>query len=438
MNIFDAVRRSFHHIRRQLLSRSGRGLSAAAIWQLSNYAIPLLTFPYLARVLGAEGFGLIGLAAAIIGYAVMVTDWGLGLTGTQAVAQNQNDPAAIRLLVWDFIFAKALLGGICTGAVAIGIAWAPASLRPLLVVSMLNLVAAVLAVDWVLRGTEQLASLATLSIAGRLTSVPLTYLLVRNSDDLALAILATCLGAILSTALCWIKIARMGLVGLPVLRLGPALEALRSSTHIFLSTAVISLYTSSLIVVLGAVSSPVQVGLFTGARRLRDAVNGALSPFPVVFFPRMSAVSVSDPAGAERLAKRLFVVQGGFALVLSIALTVAAPILVRILLGTGFEQAVPVLRVMAWTIFLTAISNVAGVIIMIPFGMKRYLTYCLVLGAAIGLGTAIPLAYLYGAFGASIAALLAEIAVTTSMLFCLQQRFAWMPYARISSSPDPN
>ena len=86
-----------------------RGLAAASIWQGANYLLPLITFPYLARVLGVEGFGLIGMAAAITGYALILVDWGFSLSAAQAVARMRDDLVATSDLIWATVLAKAWL-----------------------------------------------------------------------------------------------------------------------------------------------------------------------------------------------------------------------------------------------------------------------------------------------------------------------------------------
>lgn len=422
-------------LRRRLASQSGRGLVAASIWQLANYAIPLLTFPYLARVLGVEGFGLIGLASAILAYAGMVTDWGFGYSGTRDVARHKDDPQAVRRIVWSIILAKAVLALLSTLVLGLGLFVTPAVLWPVLLAGLFGLFVSVFNVEWALRGVERLGSFARGSIIGRLAAVPFVYLLVRSEDDVALAMLVAGLGSAFTAALYGYELNRIGLLGRPVFDVRRAWEAARDGAHLFLSTAAMSLYTGTITVVLGMMTGPMQVGLYAGAGRIKAPVQSLLSPISMVFFPRMSAVSAADPEKAAFLARRLLLVQGGLALLLSVALTVTAPVLVHLLLGSAFDEVVPVLRVMAWTIFLVGISNVTGIMIMIPFDMKRQFTRCLILGAVVGLTTVIPLSYSLGALGAAVAALLSEVAVTVSMLVVLARRFAWMrPWAAATAT----
>lgn len=424
---------AWSQLRQRLRSRSGKGLIAAAIWQLANYAIPLLTFPYLARVLGIEGFGLIGLAGAIMGYANLIVDWGFGLSGTRDVARHKDDPAELRRIVWSIVLAKTTLAAICLTFIVIGSNFVSASLRPVLLAATLYVVVLPFNLEWVLRGVERLGKFAKGSIIGRLASVPLVYLLVREPDDVAVAVIAGGMGGVFVAIIYGMELHKLGLLGRPTIDFRQAWLSFKEGFHLFLSTLAISLYTNTIMVVLGIMSNPAQVGLYAAATRIQTPVRGLLSPISMVFFPRMSALGLSDPVQASHLARRLLLGQGAFALLLTLALTLTAPLLVTVLLGPGFEDAVPVLRVLAWLILLIGVSNVTGVMLMIPFDMKRQFTWCLVLGAIVGTVIVFPLTHFYGALGAAFAALASECVVTASMLLIVRRRFSWM---RFRQKPD--
>src|SRR4029453_8820464 len=81
-----------------------------ALSQASVYIIPLVTIAYVARVLGAGHFGLLGIATNIIGNLIVFTDWGFSLSATREVARNAKDPHALREIFWNTLAAKCMLG----------------------------------------------------------------------------------------------------------------------------------------------------------------------------------------------------------------------------------------------------------------------------------------------------------------------------------------
>src|ERR1700751_1033012 len=79
------------------------------VWQGANYLLPLITLPYLARVLTPAGYGTLGFAGGVVAYLVLLTGWGFGLSATQQIAAGRDDPALVNAVFWNTMAAKALL-----------------------------------------------------------------------------------------------------------------------------------------------------------------------------------------------------------------------------------------------------------------------------------------------------------------------------------------
>jgi PST family polysaccharide transporter len=203
------------------------------------------------------------------------------------------------------------------------------------------------------------------------------------------------------------------------------LLCLKGGTHIFLSTAIVSAYTNSLTVILSLVSGTQQVGILSGGEKIRRPAQSLLAPISMVFYPRMNFLAGSNPDKARDMSLSLLRVQGGLSFLLSAGLCVGAPMAVRILLGSGFEQGIVVLQILSWQIFVIGVSNVLGVMIMLPFGMKREFTTCIFAGAVVGIGLAVPLSFYAGAVGAATAAVCSEAAVALAMYGIVARRLDW-------------
>jgi O-antigen/teichoic acid export membrane protein len=184
-----------------------------------------------------------------------------------------------------------------------------------------------------------------------------------------------------------------------------------------------SLYTNNLTIILGIVSGTQQVGILSGADKIRRPVQSLLSPISMVFYPRMSFLAMDDLDKALYTSLNLLRIQGAMSFLLSASLTVCAPIAVDILLGSGFEQASTTLQILSWVIFFTGVGGVLGPMIMLPFGMKREFTICIFVGAMVGLGSAVPLSIYAGAVGAATGAVCSEAAVALAMYAIVARRF---------------
>ena len=405
-----------------------RNLVSMYVWQGVNYAVPLITLPYLARVLEPQTFGVMGFAAATVAYASLVVDWGFSLSATHKVAVERDNPAALARIAWNTFAAKAMLALASFGVLLALIAAVP-MLREhagLLLVTATGLVGNVMAADWFLQGVERMDRLAAASLVGRFVPIPFIFLLVHSPADVGIAALLQALGGIatglLSFRLAW----RTGLIrGVP-LSAREAIAAIRGGATLFLSVASMSLYSNLNTLLVFAIAGPMEGGLFVGADKLRRAAQALIGPISLVMYPRIAnTVSRSSAAGIV-LIRRLLLVQGGFALALAIATWITAPLVVRILLGPDFVAATDVLRAFAPALFLVGINNVLGIQTMLPFGFRREFLISILVPGALGLLYMPVLAWQYGAVGVAAALSTTELLVNVVAGWCLYRRLGDM------------
>ncbi len=387
------------------------------IWQASNYIVPLITVPYLARALGVEQFGLLAVASGIVGYVSLIVDWGFYFSAVQQTAQNASDPNHLRKLFWHVVLAKVLLG---VGPVCLFLILAALvpSLNAVLAISLAYLLQVLLSIpnaSWVLQGLERMLGFAVASLLGRFITVPLILLFVHTPDDVVLA------AAIQGGSMLVSTIASLYLVSRDVplrpieLSLGGALQQIKSGARLFLMTAGVNLYTQSNTVVLGAVAGPAEAGVFGGADRIRRALQGLTGPVSTAVFPRISKLVTTDMRAARRLVRTALIVQGGGSLALSVLMfALAQPIAVGFL-GSGFAGAAQVLRILSPVPFLVGVSSVLGTNVMVPLGLTGQLAAITYVSGIISTLALVPLSYRFGAAGAAVAVVATEAMVVLAL-----------------------
>src|ERR1700682_1580509 len=77
--------------------------------QIASYIVPLITIPYLARVLGATGWGLVAFAQAFGSWVALIGEYGFSLSGTREVARHRDNPERLTNIVAGILGAKTLL-----------------------------------------------------------------------------------------------------------------------------------------------------------------------------------------------------------------------------------------------------------------------------------------------------------------------------------------
>ncbi|MCJ2121689.1 oligosaccharide flippase family protein [Methylobacterium sp. J-077] len=408
------------------------------IWQGSIYLIPLITTPYLARVLGVQEFGWLGLAGAVVSYISLVVDWGFSLSATQKVAQNSGQVHVLRQLFWDVVLAKFILVCVMAAIFLLFILFFPdlKKILPIVLAFLLQVIFGVLNASWLLQGLERMMSFALASLAGRVLTIPLTFVFVHGPDDVVVA--AAIQGGSFSISAIASLWAAGQVLDLRPVTFSPArsCQQIRDGASLFLSTGGISLYSQGNVLVLGAISGATAAGLYSGADRVRRAVQGVTGPVSTALFPRVNNLVVTNPLRAKTLIGLILLVQGGGTFFLSLGQYFAADFVVTRFLGPAFVDAVPVVQALAPIPFLVGLSNVFGMQMLIPLGFSRSFTI-ITLGAGFCSLIFLPiLCFFHGAVGAAVAATVTEGLVTTMMALVLFVRRKTL-FAKPEPVPEP-
>lgn len=397
--------------------------------QGANYLLPLVTIPYLVRVLGPANYGRIAFAQAFVQYFVVLTDYGFNLSATRALAMVRGDREATSRLFCAVTAVKLALmvAGFAFMLVVVGLFPVRFQDWKLYILVYLAVVGSVLFPVWFFQGLERMRLMAVLSIISRLVTTVAIFILVRNRDDYHLAAVLQAGGLLLAGVASWILLPRLANI---VVRL-PTRRELKSTVvdgwHIFLSTAAISLYTTSNIFILGLLTSPVIVGYFSGADKLIKAVQGLVSPVTQAVYPHIAALRARSREAALGFVRRLLRVQGGMTLVMSLLLFALSGPIVRLVLGDQFQPAVRLVEWMALLPFVIGLSNIFGIQVMLIFDMKKTFSRILLGSGLLNIAMIIPLATWLGGEGAAISVLITEIAVTAAMALALVRQGLMAP-----------
>lgn len=392
--------------------------------QGANYALPLVTLPYLVRVLGPEKFGLIAFAQAFIQYFVVATDYGFNLSATRDVAIHREDPQKLAEIIAAVMTIKIILA--LAGAIVLAfLVWLVPTFRQhwmLYSVVYLTVLGATLFPTWLFQGLERMRDITWMNVGARLTTTACIFIFVQAPSDFVTAGAIQSAPVALAAIPAWAVLRRSHHVQLRLPRLAIIYEQLKNGWHVFLSTAAINVYTSSNTFVLGLIAGPAAVGYFSAANKLIQAVQGLLTPITQALYPHISALVVRSRAEALTFIRKIlkWIVPIAFALS-GLVLSAAGP-LVTLILGSQYGPSISVLAWLAFLPFIIALSNVFGIQTMLTFGMNQLFSRILIASAGLNLLLIVPLAWRFGADGAAISMLCTEIFVTTSMAWMLHRR----------------
>lgn len=395
------------------------GISAV---QAANTAVPLLMVPYLTRVLQPTGWGLFGFAQSFGMSLGLVAEYGFWLSASREVARHRDDRDMLSTIVAGVMGAKAMLA---VGAIVIALLLEP--VLPLFRQHPSLLWAAVFwsisqgyNMLWYYQGLERIWRMASFDIFFKASALAAIFLVVKGPGDEAKALALGAAGWFFSAVVTAIIAYRE--VGFRRPTLALSWNALRMGWSMFLFRAAFTLYTSANGFILGLFAQPAQVGYYVGAEKISKGLLAPLSPLSQAVFPRVSYLAVHSRGRAARVAKLSLIVMGLGGFLLGAAAFFFSTLIVRVVLGPGFQPAVPVLRVLAGLVPAMALSLALGIQWMLPLGLDSTFNR-IILGAGIlNVVLAVFLAPLYAQMGMACSVLTCEIFVTVGMYIALRRR----------------
>ena len=395
-----------------------------SVLQMAGYLAPLITLPYLVRVLGPSRYGLVELARAVSMYFLILTDYGFNLSATQTISVHRDDRSKISEVFSAVIVLKLILAALSL-LILTGIVFGIPKLRdewPVYYLAFGAVIGECLFPIWLFQGLERMKYIAVLTVAAKLFVAGGIFLFIRQGDDYAYVPALQSAGFLL-----------MGLVGLgialrtfPVRFQVPPLTVLKRELaggwHLFLSRMATSLYTTSNTVILGLFASNAAVAYYAAGEKIVRAIQGLQLPLSQAIFPHVGKLASQSKAAALAFTAKVTRLVTGVTLVLSVALFVGAPQLARLVLGEQFGASVTVIRILSFLPLIVGLSNVFGVQVMVNLGLKKSLTHILAVAVLINTLLAFILAVPLHHIGVSIALLLAEAFVTIAMYVTLRRQ----------------
>lgn len=399
--------------------RNGILHNALALYavQASAFLLPLITLPYLARVLRPEGWGVVVFAQSYAIWLSLILHYGFAFSATRAVAQNRDRSEELAEIVAGVQSAKVMLLGL---VVTIGaVSWL---FVPLFRAHPGHFIWAWLAAVfygfsplWFFQGTERLRMPAALDVTAKAVATAGVFLFVKAPAH-GWGVLALRAGAELaSTGV--LTLWMYSRVALLRWNWRAARSTLRSGWPLFVFSSAASVYTSANAFVMGLMAAPREVSFFGAGERVVRAGSTLLSPLSQAIYPRVSHLVVEDRERAARLIRRSLIPFIGLGIALGVALIVAAPLLTRVVFGTDYAPVVGVIRILAVIPPLLGLGTVLGIHWALPMGMDRlYVRF--VLGAGVlNLVLAVALVPRFGALGMAIAAVAAEASVEAGLVW---------------------
>jgi polysaccharide transporter, PST family len=402
--------------------------------QACTYALPLLTFPYLAHVLGPAAWGGVVFAQAIGVVIASIVEYGFDISAARETSRKRDQPGQLSALISGVLGAKTLLAIACIAgalltrrftlrvAPSMALFWASTLWGVCQGINML----------WFFQGLERMRLASSLEISGKVLATLSIFVLVHKPDDGWKVMAAQCVGCVVAHGATVILAYRE--VGYRRPTWSSISHALHLGGSMFVFRAVQGLSGSANRLVLGAVAPVAMLGQYAGAERLVRVFQQGMWPVNQALYPRLSHQAHKNPAGAMKTVRLSLLSLGGVGLVFGVVIFLAAPLMVRVILGSQYAESVPVLQVFALWIPLTAFVTVLTFQLLLPNRLDGPFNFVNLSAGLLGIAAAVLLAPRFRAVGIAWSAVISQLYTLLAFLVILS-RARLNPCARSAAVP---
>ncbi|ELA3317244.1 oligosaccharide flippase family protein [Klebsiella pneumoniae] len=381
------------------------------IVQIASYALPLITLPYLLKVLGVYNYGIIAIYLAIVQYVFMVIDFGFSFISVRRASVVRTEKFRLSKIFTLTIASKAIIFIFIAILCVVYVLFTDVEIyRYICIIALITVFFNIFDTTWLFQAIEKLSFCTFFNVISKTVYVILTFILVKNQNDLILALICYALSSILSVVMSAVYIKITSLVSFTKIRWQEIKTLFLEGADIFLANISISFYTTFNTILLGWLAGPLFVGYFSSADKIRAAAQGLLNPVQQAMFPRVSKL-IHEGVGINRI----IACYGKWLILWGVLITLGLLLLGRefifLYLGDGFDATANILMILALLPFGISVAIVYG-----PWwlaGRKKtkkyrgiYLTHSL-----LHCFYAVPLIYYYPMYGVAISIVLTEFLV---------------------------
>lgn len=380
------------------------------IYQLLIVLLPMIVSPYISRVLGATQIGQYSYSNTIVNYFVLFAMLGINNYGNRQIAMSKYDQYELRTSFWNIYFVQLFMSAVCVLGYIVYLMSSLCINLGLALAQSLTLLSAVLDVNWLFFGLEKFKLTVSRNMVIKITSTVLIFLFVKNQDDVIIYAVIQCGALLLSNLYIWI----IALKEVPFIKpnLQDMIFHLKPIMIYFIPVIAVSLYKYMDKIMIQLLSNSDELGYYDNCEKLIVIVSGLVNALGTVMLPRTSTL-VGE--GKYKEAEGLLSISIRSVTIGSIAITsgiiAIADTFAPVFWGKDFSECGVLLIVLALTIFPNSIGCVIRTQYLIPYKKDKVYIISVFSGAIVNIIFNSILIPKYGAVGAAVGTICAEMVV---------------------------
>lgn len=393
-------------------NKKSASIGVNVIWNgilsLTSILFPIITFPYITRVLGVETNGAISFSSSVVNYFTLFATLGLSTYGVKACAQVKDDKDKLSKVTHELLMISSVAAVVVLIVLYLSLLFIPQfqNYRALMAVYSMNILLNVLGMNWMYQGIEKFKYITVRSIIFKLISIIMLFLFVKDVDDgviyACIFVFAAGAGNILNVIYShnYIKYKRYAHYDIK--------RHMKPILFLFATALAVNIYSNLDMVMLGLFQGDYATGIYSVAVKVKTIILTLISSFSVVMMSRLSYVEKTGNDIFKLLKKsyKLTIFTTVPIFVYFVFLSLES---IVFLSGDSFSEASIPMKILMPTIVISSVSQVIGSQYSVSVGKERNLMIAVVAGAFVNIISNVILIPKLSYNGAAIGTVIAEM-----------------------------
>lgn len=347
-----------------------RNFGYLSAFRVVSILLPLITYPYLIRVLGSNVYGTVIYVQAIIMYFSLIINFGFNITGTKEIAENMADKLRVSEIVSSIYIIKFFLF-IFSFVILVFTLCLINSLRDVWVLVMFSFSACLnelLFPQWYFQGVDKMKYITMFSLLTRIVFIVLMFLVVKNTNDYLYVPILIGLGFLISGICSIYVLVFKEKINFFFPKNNVLMFYFRESLPLFISAASVQVYANANKVLVGAFLGMSEVAYYDLGEKVLRLIKTPVAMLGQAAFPTLTRLKSINKINKVMLIGVLMT------LFFVIVVIVFSKDIVEVLAGAEMYEAIGVMRILTLSGIMVSLSQFLGTSRLIVFGYKKIFT----------------------------------------------------------------
>lgn len=376
------------------------------IYQILIYLFPLVTTPYISRILGVDNIGIYSYTYSIVYMFMLVAMLGINNYGNRAISRERDNNQKMSETFFSIYFLQLMVCFITIVLYLIFIIFIVDRYKCIFFIQFINLVSVCFDVNWFYFGIEEFKLTIMRNLLIKIVSTFLIFLLVKNESDLNIYTLIMSCSVLFSQLYLFLKLKKY--IRYVNVSLNSILKNFKSCLLLFIPVLAYGIYRVMDKTMIGLMSTVVELGYYENAEKIINIPIAIITALGTVMLPRMSYILKNNRNGYKKQIYESMKLGLMLSTIMALGLILISDDIAIVLFGKEFLTSGLIIKLLSFTIIVSSWANIIRTQYLIPIGDDKIYIFSTIGGAITNLITNLIFIQYYGAKGACVGTILAE------------------------------